>query len=477
MQTQLAVLGGGPGGYAAAFLAADLGMDVTIVDARAALGGTCLFAGCIPSKMLLHVATVMEEARAAAAWGVRYDPPAIDIEQMRARKAEVIANLTAGLAQLAARRNVRVVAARGVFASSDTLQLTASGDEPLADETLTFDHCIVATGSSPIRLPMLDNTSPRIIDSTGALLLEDVPESLLVVGGGYIGLELGSVYAALGSKVSLVEWTAGLLPGVDRDLVRPLAGRVKESFHSVRFGAKVTAAVDRGEAVDVTIEAANEHSDEQTVEAFDRVMVAVGRKPNTAKLGLENTSVALDDHRCIRVDAQRRTDDARIFAVGDVTGQPMLAHKASHEGRVAVEAIAGREAVFAPQAIPCVVFTDPQIAWTGLTETEAKAQKRKVSATRFPWAASGRAQAVGRTDGVTKMIVDPETDRVLGVGITGAGAGEMIAEAVVAIEMGATSADMGRFIHPHPTFSETVAAAADMQHGTATEIYRPARKR
>jgi dihydrolipoamide dehydrogenase len=282
---------------------------------------------------------------------------------------------------------------------------------------------------------------------------------------------LGSVYAALGSNVSLVEWTDGLLPGVDRDLVRPLAARVKETFESVRFGAKVTAAVGRGEAVDVTIEVKGE----PVVETYDRVLVAVGRRPNSAGLGLETTGVVADDRGFIRVDAQRRTDDARIFAVGDVAGQPMLAHKASHEGRVAAETIAGHDTTYCPKAIPCVVFTDPQIAWTGLTETEAKAAKLKVTATRFPWAASGRAQAVGRTEGLTKIIVDPETDRVLGVGITGPGAGEMIAEAVVAIELGATSANLGRSIHPHPTYSETVSAAADMQQGTATEIYRPKR--
>jgi dihydrolipoamide dehydrogenase len=471
MHTKLAVLGGGPGGYAAAFLAADLGIDVTIVDDRATLGGTCLLEGCIPSKMLLHVATVMEEARAAGAWGVRYNPPTIDIQQMRRRKADVIANLAAGLAQLAGRRNVRVIAARGVFADSGTLRLTSAHGAQLDDETLSFEHCIVATGSSPTVLPMLDNALPRIVDSTAALALADVPESLLVIGGGYIGLELGSVYAALGSNVSLVEWTDGLLPGVDRDLVRPLAARVKETFESVRFGAKVTAAVGRGEAVDVTIEVKGE----PVVETYDRVLVAVGRRPNSAGLGLETTGVVADDRGFIRVDAQRRTDDARIFAVGDVAGQPMLAHKASHEGRVAAETIAGHDTTYCPKAIPCVVFTDPQIAWTGLTETEAKAAKLKVTATRFPWAASGRAQAVGRTEGLTKIIVDPETDRVLGVGITGPGAGEMIAEAVVAIELGATSANLGRSIHPHPTYSETVSAAADMQQGTATEIYRPKR--
>ncbi|MEZ6072132.1 MAG: dihydrolipoyl dehydrogenase [Pirellulales bacterium] len=454
-------------------MAADLGLDVTILDERASLGGTCLIEGCIPSKMLLHVTAAMHDAESVADWGVRYARPDVDMAQMRGHKADVIANLAAGLAQLAKSRGVRVVAARGRFTASDALALSPCGDAALDDDVLSFDHCVVATGSVPVRLPNLPYDSPRLLDSTAALRLQDVPASLLVVGGGYIGLELGSVYAALGSHVSLVEYTDGLLPGVDRDLVRPLLSRTKQTFASLSFGAKVTAAVDHGNDIEVTVAS----GDETFVETYDQVLVSVGRRPRTDDLGLETTQVQLDEHGFIRVDAQRRTDDRRIFAVGDVTGQPMLAHKASAEGRVAAEAIAGSDAEFAPRAIPCVVFTDPQIAWTGLTEAEAKTAGIKVSVTRFPWAASGRAQAVGRTDGVTKMIVDAESDRLLGVGITGPAAGEMIAEAVLAIEMGATSADVGRAIHPHPTFSETIAAAAHMQHGTATEIYRPKRQR
>ncbi|HLA85329.1 MAG TPA: dihydrolipoyl dehydrogenase [Thermoguttaceae bacterium] len=472
MKTQLSIIGGGPGGYAAAFLAADLGMEVTLVEMQPRLGGVCLLRGCIPSKALLHVAKVLAEAKYLKQWGVAFSDPAIDIDAVRARKEKVIATLTGGLSQLAKRRKVRVVQARATFENSTTLRLNPIDGAAMDDDRLEFDHCIVATGSAPSTIPGLNLASPRVMDSTGALELPDVPESLLVVGGGYIGLEMGTVYAALGSRVSVVEMTGGLLPGADRNLVKPLAKKLETDFEAIWLNTKVTSLVDTGDGVEVTFDG----DVEPKTRMFSRVLISVGRRPNSAGLGLENTQVSVNQRGIITVDAQLRTTDPRILAIGDVAGDPMLAHKASHEGKVAVEALAGKPAAFKPRAIPAVVFTDPEIAWAGLTETQAAAEGRQMAVAQFPWVASGRAQAVGRTEGLTKWIIDPATERVLGCGIVGPGAGDLIGEAVLAIEMGAAVGDLTDSIHPHPTLTETLGAAAEVYFGTATDLYRPKRE-
>jgi len=471
MKTELAIVGGGPGGYAAAFLAADLGMQVTLVDLEPRLGGVCLLRGCIPSKALLHVAKTIADARHLAEWGVAFPDPAIDVDAMRTRKDQAIGALTGGLKQLAARRKVQVLRARATLENSGALRLEPVAGRPLEDDRLAFEHCILATGSRPTTIPGLDLPTPRLMDSTTALALPDVPESLLVVGGGYIGLELGTVYAALGSRVSVVEMTGGLLPGTDRDLVRPLQKRLESRFEAIHLHTQVVAMVDKEDSIEVTCEG----DVDQPVRRFSRVLLAVGRRPNSDGLGLENTKVKVDAQGFVEVDSQRRTAERSIFAIGDVAGEPMLAHKAAREGKVAVEVLAGRPAAFEPRAIPAVVFTDPEIAWAGLTETEARAQGRTVQVARFPWMASGRAQAVGRTEGMTKWLIDPDNDRVLGCGIVGPGVGELIAEAVLAIETGATAGEVTHAIHPHPTLSETLAAAAEVHFGTATDIYRPKR--
>lgn len=475
MHSQVVVLGGGPGGYAAAFLAADLGMEVTIVEADPRLGGTCLLRGCIPSKALLHTAKVISEAEELAQWGVSFDKPKIDVDKVRARKDDIIAKLSGGLGKLADARNVKKINARGVFVDSQTLNLEpvdGSTKTTVGDERLTFDHCILATGSVPAMPKFLDIGSPRVVSSTGALAMPDIPETLLVVGGGYIGLEMGTVYAELGSKVTVVELGDGLLPGADRDLVRPLAKRVKERFEKVLLKHKVNGLKDVGEHVEVQIE-----GDELNGTAtFDRVLVSIGRWPVSKGFGLENTKVTINDRGFVEVNDRQQTSDPRIMAIGDVAGDPMLAHKAAYEGRIAAEVLAGEPAAFDATAIPAVVFTDPEIAWAGLTADEAKAQGRKVEIATYPWQASGRALANGRTDGLTKWIVDPETDRVLGCGIVGSGAGELIAEAVLAIEMGCNVHDIAGSIHPHPTLSETIAFAGEVHLGTATEIYKPKRK-
>lgn len=471
MHSQLVVLGGGPGGYAAAFLAADLGLKVTLVEADPRLGGTCLLRGCIPSKALLHVAKVISEAHEMADWGVDFVTPKIHVDRLRARKEQVIETLSGGLAQLAKRRNVTVINARGVFVDSTTLQLEAPAGVSGGGERLTFDQCILATGSVPAMPKFLDIGSPRVMDSTGALMLQDIPTTMLVVGGGYIGLEMGTVYSELGSEVSVVELTEGLLPGADRDLVKPLEKRVRERFAGVHLGTKVTGLEDRGDHVMVQME-----GPEMTGEhRFDRVLVAIGRRPSSGGIGLENTKVTVNARGFVETDLQQRTSDPRILAIGDVAGDPMLAHKASHQGKVAVETVAGHPSAFDVQAIPAVVFTDPEIAWAGLTADEAKRDGREVAIAQYPWQASGRAIANGRTDGLTKWIVDPATDRVLGCGIVGSGAGELIAEAVLAIEMGCTVRDIAETIHPHPTLSETIAFAGEVHLGTATEVYRPKR--
>jgi dihydrolipoamide dehydrogenase len=471
MHSPLVVLGGGPGGYAAAFLAADLGMEVTLVEADSRLGGTCLLRGCIPSKALLHVAKVVAEARELADWGVAFGPPRIDVAALRARKEKVIATLSGGLKQLAKQRKVKVIHARGVFEDSQTLYLKGEG-APADDPRLSFDHCILAVGSLPARMAAFDLGTDRVLDSTTALELKDVPPSLLVVGGGYIGLEMGTVYAELGSQVSVVELTGGLLPGADRDLVKPLHGRLQKLFKAIYLDTKVAALADKGDAIEVTFEG----KEGKRTERYGRVLVSVGRRPNSAGLGLDRTRVELDAKGFVKVDDRQRTADEHILAIGDVAGEPMLAHKASHEGKVAVEALHGGPAAFQPAAIPAVVFTDPEVAWAGLTEEQAAKQGRTVEVARYPWAASGRAQALLRTEGLTKLLVDPGSDRVLGVGIVGPSAGDLIAEAALAIEMGATVRDLSETIHAHPTLSETLMFAGEAHLGLATEIYKPKRQ-
>jgi len=471
MKTQLVVLGAGPGGYAAAFLAADLGMEVTLVDQEARLGGVCLLRGCIPSKALLHVAKALGEVDELAQWGVKFGKPKIDLDAVRARKDKVVTTLTGGLKQLAGKRKVKVIRARGTFQNSTTLKLHPVGDKKPEDDTLQFDHCILASGSRAMDIPGIDVQSDRVMNSKVALDLPDVPGSLLIVGGGYIGLEMGSVYAALGSKVSVVEMTDGLLPGADRDLVRPLQKRLAGQFESIWLNTKVTDMKAQTNAVEVTFE--GETSEKKK---FDRVLVSIGRQPNSENLGLENTGVEVDERGFVKVDSRQRTGDEHILAIGDVAGQPMLAHKAAHEGRVAVEVLAGEPAEFSPRAIPAVVFTDPEVAWAGVMETDAKREGRDVQTAIFPWGASGRALAVGRTEGMTKWVVDRKTERVIGCGITGVGAGDMIAEGVLAIEMGCAVRDIVESIHPHPTLSETLAFAGEVYFGTATDLYRPKRK-
>ena len=473
MHSPVVVLGGGPGGYAAAFLAADEGLEVVIVESDSRLGGTCLLRGCIPSKALLHVAKVLGEVHEMSVdWGVEFGTPKIDVNKVRARKDKVIDTLTGGLAQLAKRRNVKIVKARGKFENSTTLLL--DGDDPSIpeDRRITFDFCVVATGSVPAMPPAFNIGSSRVMDSTGALALADIPEKLLVIGGGYIGLEMGTVYAHLGAKVSVVEWTDGLLPGADRDLVKPLQNRLKKLFEDrIYLNTKVGSVAEIDNQIEVTFEGPGKFGHER----FDRVLVSVGRRPVSQGLGLENTSVQVNPRGFIVCDKQQRTNDPHIFAIGDVAGDPMLAHKASHEAKVAVEVILGKPAIFDKAAIPAVVFTDPEIAWAGLTDDQAKREGRKVDIEIYPWAASGRAQAIGRTDGFTKWLVDPETHRVLGCGIVGVGAGELIAEAVLAIEMGCEVRDLTESIHPHPTLSETLMNAGEVHFGTATEIYKPKR--
>jgi dihydrolipoamide dehydrogenase len=469
--TQLAVIGGGPGGYAAAFLAADLGMQVTLIDQEPHPGGVCLYRGCIPSKALLHVAKVLEDARQATQWGVTFAPPMIDVGKLRTWKEGVVRKLTGGLGDLCKRRGVTFVQGRATFVDATTLSVQATQGE---EQRLTFAHAIVATGSQPTTLPHLRLDSPRLLDSTSALAISDIPRTLLVIGGGYIGLEMGSVYAALGTEVSVVEMTSGLLPGVDRDLVNLLSARLKQSMAAIRLNTTVVAMREEPNGIRVTFEGSEVQEPQQV---FDKVLVAVGRRPNAQGLGLENTRVEITPRGFLSIDTQRRTTEPTIYAIGDVAGEPMLAHKASHEGRVAVHAIAGHTVSFEPQAIPAVVFTDPEIAWCGLTETQAKQEGRAIEVARFPWGASGRATTLDRNDGVTKLILDPSTSRILGVGIAGSGAGELIAEGVLAVEMAALASDLALSIHPHPTLSETLMEAAEVFFGQSTHVYRPQRRR
>jgi dihydrolipoamide dehydrogenase len=470
--TQLVVVGAGPGGYAAAFYAADLGMKVALVDEEKNPGGVCLYRGCIPSKALLHVAKVIDEGRHASEWGVTFGDPKIDVDKLRAFKQGVVEKLTSGVGQVARMRKVTFLQGRATLAGPRALSIAG----PNGRTDLNFEHCILATGSSPARIPSLALESPRMMDSTSGLDLPEVPRSLLVIGGGYIGLELGTVYAALGTRVSVVEMTPGLLPGADRDLVNVLQKRLETMFAAIMLNTKVAKVIEDGPGIRVTFEGEEKGKGKEKEELYDRVLVAVGRRPNSKIPGLETTRVKVDQKGFIETDLQRRTAEPTIFAIGDVAGEPMLAHKASHEARVAVEAIAGHQAVFEPLAIPAVVFTDPEIAWCGLTETQAKAEGREVEIAKFPWAALGRAITIDRPEGLTKLVLDPKTGRILGVGIVGSGCGELIAEGALAIEMGATAEDLKLTIHPHPTLTETLMESAEVFFGQSTHVFKPKRK-
>lgn len=467
--TDLVVIGGGPGGYPAAFHAADHGMDVTLVNEESAPGGVCLHRGCIPSKALLHVAKLLHEAKEAEQWGVTFAAPRINLDKLRDFKNSVIGGLTGGIGQLCKARGVKLIQARGEFIDSNTLRLKKPDG---STDELKFQHAIVATGSTPAMPPFFDLGDDRVMDSTGALELADVPKKLLVVGGGYIGLEMGSVYAALGSEVTVVEMLSGLLPGADRDLVRPLAKRLEGIFKAIHLKTKVASLKATAKGIVAELEGEGVASPQ----TFDRVLISIGRRPNSRGCGLENTAARIDEKGFIEIDKNQRTADPNILAIGDVAGEPMLAHKATREAKVAVETLLGQPAEFDNIAIPAVVFTDPELAWCGLTESEAKAENRNVTVVRFPWAASGRAQAISRTEGLTKLIIDPETERVLGVGIVGSGAGEMIAEGVIAVETAAVARDLADSIHAHPTLSETLMEAAEGFYGQATHSYRPPRK-
>ncbi|WP_321366302.1 dihydrolipoyl dehydrogenase [uncultured Desulfuromusa sp.] len=452
----LVIIGAGPGGYHAAFKAVELGLSVTLIDPEMNPGGVCLHRGCIPSKALLHVAKVVSEAEESQLIGVRFSKPEISIEEVRSWKNGVVEKLTDGLGAKVKKLKINYLRGTAQFTDSHRLKVA------MVDGTTTelgFDQAILATGSRPIMLPGIAEDSQRIVDSTGALELDDVPESLLVIGGGYIGLELGSAYSAMGSKVSVVEMTNGLLPGCDRDLVSVLKRKLDKKFAAILLNTKVVALKEQKGSVLVTLE---DKQGEQTSKRFKKVLIAIGRKPNTESLGLENTSIKKDKKNFIIVDGQQRTAEPHIFAIGDIAGEPMLAHKAYAEAGVAVEAAAGRKAVFDPRAIPAVVFTDPEIAWCGLTETAAREQKIKIETAKIPWRGNGRTLTLGRDDGMTKLIVDPATDRLLGMAVAGPGAGELIAEGVVAIEMAAVSEDLRQSIHPHPTLSETIFDAAQM---------------
>lgn len=457
METDVVVIGAGPGGYAAAFMAADLGLKTLIVDKEANPGGVCLYRGCIPSKALLHAAKVLTEAEEAAAIGIEFGEATIDVEKLAGWKQSVVNKLTGGLGQLRKARKVEHIQGTARFVDANTLEVTDSGQK------VSFKHAIIATGSRPIVPGPMAIESERVMTSTEALELDGIPDSLLVVGGGYIGLELGTVYSALGSAVTVVEMMDSLLAGADQDLVKVLAKRVEESFEEILLSTAVVSMEEVEDGVKVTFKPERE-------QVFEKVLVSVGRRPNSENLGLENTKVVVNKQGFIEIDNQCRTAEPNIFAIGDVSGQPMLAHRATHQGRLAAEVIHGSKAVFEPHAIPAVVFTDPELAWVGLTENEAKAEGRPHKVSKFPWGASGRALTLGRSDGLTKVIVDTETERILGVGIVGPGAGELIAEATLAIEMASSVKDLGLTIHAHPTLSETVMEAADVFFGHSTHI-------
>ena len=467
IKTQLVVLGSGPGGYSAAFRAADLGLEVTLVERYPTLGGVCLNVGCIPSKALLHMARVVEETRAFSDHGVDFGAPRFDLDAIRGWKDSVVGRLTGGIASMAKQRKVDVVQGTGTFTSPNTLRVDSEG----GTKTVAFEQAIVAAGSRVTRIPGLPYDDPRLIDSTGALELAEVPERLLVIGGGIIGLEMATVYHALGSKITVVELLDGLIPGCDRDLVRPLQRRLKNRYENIYLETRVTGIAARDEGLAVTFEGKKAPEND----TFDRILLAVGRSPNGREIGAEAAGLEIDDRGCIPIDKQCRTNVSHIFAIGDVAGGPMLAHKASHEGHVAAEVAAGEKSAFDARVIPSVAYTDPEIAWVGLTETETKAEGRKLGKGVFPWSANGRSLALGRTEGRTKLLFDGAS-RLVGAGIVGPGAGDLIAELALAIEMGAEAADVALTIHPHPTTSETVGMAAEAFEGTITDLYLPRRR-
>ena len=465
VHAEVVVLGSGPGGYTAAFRAADLGKKVVLIERYSTLGGVCLNVGCIPSKALLHTAKVITEAEETAQHGVSFSSPNIDLEQLRHWKAnDVVGKLTGGLAAMAKQRDVTVLQGLGKFTGPNQIAVTAA-DGKLT--TVSFDYAIIAAGSQATKFPGAP-ADERIMDSTGALALADIPKRLLVIGGGIIGLEMGTVYDALGSKVSVVEFTDGLVQGCDRDLVRPLQKRMEKRFESIMLSTKVVSMDAKADGIHISFEGEAAPKD---VQVYDRVLVSIGRKPNGKNIGAELAGVNINDWGFIPVDKQMHTNVPHIFAIGDIVGQPMLAHKATHEGKVAAEVIAGHKVQFQAMTIPSVAYTDPEIAWAGVTETEAKAQGLDYEKASFPWAASGRALSVGRTEGTTKLIFDKTSHRLIGAGIVGVNAGELLAETVLAIEMGADAHDLGLTIHPHPTLSETVCFAAEMKEGTITDLY------
>lgn len=466
---QVVVLGSGPGGYTAAFRAADLGLDVVLIEKNPTLGGVCLNVGCIPSKALLHAAKVITEAEEMDHFGVSLGKPKIDVEKLRGWKQSVVDKLVGGLGGLAKARKVTVVEGKGEFSSANSIDVsTADGKK-----VVTFDQCIVAAGSEPVTLPFIPHEDARVIDSTGALELDGIPKRLLVLGGGIIGLEMGTVYEALGSKVTVVEFMEQIIPGCDKDIVKPLAKRLESRFEEIRLKTKVTAVKAQKNGLKVTMEGPDGSEDK----LFDKVLVAVGRRPNGALIALDKAGVAVDERGFVPVDNQMRTNQPHIFAIGDVVGQPMLAHKAVHEGKVAAEVCAGEKRAFDARVIPSVAYTDPEVAWVGVTETDAKAQGIQIGKGVFPWAASGRSLSLGRDEGITKVIFDPENDRVIGAAIVGPNAGDLIAEVALAIEMGADATDLGHTIHPHPTLSETVNFAAEMYEGTITDLMPPKKRK
>jgi len=464
------VIGAGPGGYAAAFYAADLGMDVTLIDKEINPGGVCLYRGCIPSKALLHAAKVINESKEAKNWGIEFGEPKINIDRLREWKNEVVNQLTGGLGIVSKQRKVKYIRGTAAFINSNTLEIKKTDG---STENHQFDNAIIATGSVISTIPALTIDSKRLLNSTSALDLPEIPGSLLVIGGGYIGLELGSVYSSLGTKVSVVEMMPGLLPGADRDLVSHLSKKLDKEFEKIMLKAKVVQMKEAGKKIKVKIETENGTEEQE----YDYVLMSIGRKPYTKGLGLENAHINVNERGWIIANKQMKTSAENIYAIGDIVGEPMLAHKASHEARVAVDTIAGEKVAFEPLAIPAVVFTDPEIAWAGLTENLAKEKNINYEVAKFPWAASGRATTLGRSDGVTKLILEPESQRIIGIGICGPGAGELIAEGVLAIEMGANVTDLKLTIHPHPTLSETIMEAAEAFFGQSTHMYKPKRKK
>ena len=463
---EIVVMGAGPGGYAAAFRAADLGKKVLLIDKDPSLGGVCLNRGCIPSKALLHISKVMDETKSLAKMGVTYGEPKIDLEAIRAHKDKIVSQLSGGITQMAKVRNVETIQGSATFKSNSELKVETEN----GDISVSFDKCIIATGSTSAMIPGVPADHPSVLTSRTALDLVDIPERLLVIGGGIIGLELGQVYAALGSQVSVVEFLPNLLPGTDSDLVKPLHRKLKKQFQSILLSSKVTSVEPND---DGTLNVTIENDKETLMQVYDKVLVSVGRKPNTNLLNINATDVEVDQQGFIHVDVYRRTSVKNIFAIGDIAGNPMLAHKATHEGKVAAEVASGHPAAFDVRAIPSVVYTNPEIAWAGLTETEAKENDVAYEKGEFPWAASGKAIIMGAKQGKTKILFDPETKQVLGVGIVGSGAGDMISEGMLAIEMGADAEDIGLTIHPHPTLGETFGMAAEVFQGTITDLYIP----